>query len=533
MKKCTLLAAVAFACFAGGTSLAQASGILRLDDLPVGEIDPAKGTDAADSVLQYNLYDALVMPQAGSSEMSPHLAERWSVEDGGKSYVFNLRRGVKFHSGNELTAHDVKFSMERLIALGKGYSHLFRGRIASIDVVDDYTVRFNLSQIHAPFVASLTRLFIVDRDMALANKVPGEHGEMGDYGSEYLSRTDAGSGAYRVEAHNPQELTVLGQFDDYFVGGAAEGPDTVRFRYGLAGPTVRTLMAKGEHDLSSQWLPPETLKAMAEEDGMKLVGTSGGSQLYIHLNTQKAPLDDVHCRRALSYAFDYATMLKMVQITSGFSAGAPSSGPIAAGLLGANPDSGDLQQDMEKAHSELAQCAHDSTKFELEISWFSEVPLESRVALLMQSNFASLGFKSKIVSIPWARFGDLASKPETTPHISQVYRSATTPDPDSFLYSMYHSTAGGTWQSTSWLNDPEVDELLQKGREVLDGQARQKIYSDLAARLISLAPSIYAYSSRFVHAAAPQLSAPLLEDEAKQLPIPQANFQFRLMRVQP
>ena len=86
---------------------------------------------------------------------------------------------------------------------------------------------------------------------------------MKDWGQAFLSANGAGSGAYKVVSHNPQQETVMAKNAGYFLGVPAKAPDTVRLRYGLEAATVRTLIAQGEHDISSQWLPPEVLKSLA------------------------------------------------------------------------------------------------------------------------------------------------------------------------------------------------------------------------------------------------------------------------------
>ena len=113
------------------------------------------------------------------------LASAWKVE--GDAFVFTLRADVKFHSGNPLTADDVVFSFNRLMALGKGNSPLFAGRVASVTAVDPHTVKFTLSGPYAPFLGALVRLAVVDSKLVLAHKAEGKFGEFGDYGEAWLS----------------------------------------------------------------------------------------------------------------------------------------------------------------------------------------------------------------------------------------------------------------------------------------------------------------------------------------------------------
>ena len=243
----------------------HAGGVLRLDEVAVGELDPAKASDYADSILMFNVYDTLVIPQQGAPGHDPHLATSWEGE--GTSFTFTLRTDVKFQNGNPLTADDVVFSFDRMKTIGQGLSYLFTS-VESAEVLDTHTVRFNLSEPYAPFVSSLVRLPIVDKQLVMANLGEGD-GEMGDWGQAYLSANGGGSGAYRVVSHNPQEETVMEKNADYFLPIADAAPDTARLRYGLEAATVRPLIARGEHDISSQWVPPEVELWSRVGDGLR------------------------------------------------------------------------------------------------------------------------------------------------------------------------------------------------------------------------------------------------------------------------
>ncbi len=98
----------------------HAAGVLRLDEVAVGELDPALASDYADTILMFNVYDTLVLPRQGGPGHVPHLAESW--EGAGTEYTFSLRRDVTFQSGNALTADDVVFSFERMTGIGQGLS---------------------------------------------------------------------------------------------------------------------------------------------------------------------------------------------------------------------------------------------------------------------------------------------------------------------------------------------------------------------------------------------------------------------------
>ncbi|MEZ5667178.1 MAG: ABC transporter substrate-binding protein [Alphaproteobacteria bacterium] len=518
-----LAAAVAGALLAAAPLAATAQTVLRLDESPAGELDPAKATDYADSILMFNVYDTLVIPNQGAPGMQPHLAESWTVD--GDVYTFALRDGVTFHSGNPLTAADVVYSYERMMALGQGLSYLFADRVASVVAGDDHSVVITLSGPYGPFLPTLVRLPIVDSALVQANATPDDA-----WAEAFLSGSDAGSGAYTVSAHNPEGETVMEKFGGYFLGVPDAAPDQVRLRYGLEAATVRTLIARGEHDISSQWLPPEVMKALADE-GAQLLTESGTGGFYMKMNTTKPPLDDVHCRLALTHAIDYDTMMRMTQVTDTVAQGAPANGAIPVGMLGSDPDAPALARDMDAARAELAQCQYDPADYTLELSWIAEVPLEERFALLAQANFSELGFQSEIVRMPWVLFTEAVTDPAQTPHFSQLFNAAMTGDPDTLFYGMYHSSATGTWQSASYLDDPEVDAALEAGRTASDTAARGEAYAALNARLMALAPTITGYDRVSVFAASNRVRVPALSDPAKAFNLDGFGFTFRLMEM--
>ncbi|MCJ8324194.1 MAG: ABC transporter substrate-binding protein [Rhizobiales bacterium] len=509
-----------------GALSVNAETVLRLDEVAVGELDPAKASDYADSILMFNMYDTLILPKQGGPGHVAHLASSWETD--GASYTFTLRDDVKFQSGNAFTAEDVVFSFERTKALGAGLSYLF-GDIESVVAIDANTVKFTLARAYAPFVASLVRLPILDKKLVMANLGDGE-GEMKDWGQAFLSGNSAGTGAYSVVSHNPQEETVMAKSSSYFAAMNAAAPDTVRLRYGLEAATVRTLIAQGQHDISSQWLPPEVMKALVN-DGAQLFKEAGTGAFYFKMNTTKAPLDDVNCRLALANAFDYETAVKMIAVTDDVAQGSAATGAIPVGMFGANPASNTSSQNMEAAKQYLADCKYDAAEMDIEISWIAEVPLEERFALLMQSNFTQLGIASHIKKLPWALFAEQVSKAENTPHISQLFVNAVTGDPDTLLYGMYHSSVPGTWQSPEHLNDAEVDKWLEAGRAGTNDAEREAAYSALNKRLLAIAPTIYGFDRQSVFVASSRVSAPALTDPSKAFGLDGMGFSFRLMEM--
>ena len=269
-------------------------------------VDPAVGSDYVSSTSLANLYDSLIFPTAGGGT-EPWLAESWEVSADGLIYTFHLRQGVTFHDGSELLASDVVYSHNRLQTIGEGYAYLISG-VAEVAAPDDSTVVFTLEQPSGLFVPSLVRLYVVNEDLVRANtNAEGPYGENGDYGKDWLLTHDAGSGPYTVIEFPLEEFALMEKFEDWWAKDQfnPDAPDQVKLILTTESATVRTLMETGALEISDQWQPVEALNALDGIDGVDITTVPTMSSFYYMMNNRLAPLDDIHCRKAIAWAFDY------------------------------------------------------------------------------------------------------------------------------------------------------------------------------------------------------------------------------------
>ena len=490
-------------------------------------IDPAVGSDFSSSTALCNLYDTLIYPNSDGS-FDPHLARDWEVSEDNLTYRFYLNEGVMFHDGTELIAEDVKFSFDRLQAIGEGYAYIFKDRVSSVEVIDDYTVDFILPQPFGPFLTTLTRLYIVNKDLVMANLQDGPYGEYGDYGKEFLNTNDAGSGAYQVKEFDVATLLVLEKVDNYFAFVDPMAPDIFELIGSTEAATVRTGMMRRELEISDQWQTLEAFASLESIDGVDIARWPDGGQLYLMMNTQKPPLDDIHVRRALSWAFNYDALVQNI-----YPGTEQAKGPVSSVLPGWNPNVFQFNYDLAKAEEELAlsKYAGQLDQYPIEYAWTAEVADLEKIALMTQAEAQKIGLTIDIVKTPWMSLIDQSGSIETTPHITSIWVSPHYGEAGSILEAKYHSSNTGSWEQTEWLLNDQVDAMIEQAMATVDREERMAIYRDIQDLIVELAPTIFAYDNMERHAYQsyyvtwPQASAPI--------PVMGYNLVARFISVDP
>ena len=460
-------------------------------------VDPALGSDFSSSTALANVYDTLVFPTPDGG-VEPWLAESWEASDDGLIWTFKLKQNIKFHDGSELQASDVAYSMNRFLTIGEGFAYLFVDLVDNVTALDDYTVEFKLSRPSGLFLPSLIRLYVLNEDVVRANtKAEGPYGEEGDYGQEYLLTHDAGSGPYQIVEFPLEEYVLMEKFGDWWGEFVDNAPDQFRMIATTETATVRTLMSNKELEISDQWQTIEALEALDASDGVDVAAFSNLTAFYFMLNNKLAPLDDVHCRRAVSYAFDYDTAVSLE-----WPGTTAMVGPVPKALGGHNPDVTVYTYDPDKAKEELAQCQYADTidQYPIEFVWISEVPDEEKFALLFQANMADIGIPVEIVSTPWLSVVENTSKQETSPHLVSIYVTADLPEAGPMLKQRYHSASAATWSQNEWLLDKDLDAAIDDALTTIDQTERFKKYQPIQADLADRAVSVFVYDQIEKHA---------------------------------
>ena len=363
----------------------------RIDDITT--VDPAEVFEFAGSDMARNIYDRLVMfdPLDLASGYGPGLAESWTVSEDGKTFTFKMRAGVKFHSGNPVTAHDAAYSLQRAVILKKTPSFIltqfgFNADTAKnvIKATDDMTLVVTTDKKYATsFVLNcLTATIggIVD------SKLVKEHEKDGDMGYEWLKTNTAGSGAYKLKTWKPNESYTLEKVDGYWRGDVAM--KRVIVRHIAESATQRLLLEKGDVDVARN-LSPEDMNAVAGKDGLALDFELRGRIMYFSMNQKDPILAKPKVRMAMKYLVDYKGM------TNSFLKGqyAVHQAYLPRTYMGELADT-PYSLNVAKAKALLAEAGHGDG---FEVNMIVRNAQERvEIAQSLQNTFAQAGIKSTI-----------------------------------------------------------------------------------------------------------------------------------------
>lgn len=457
----------------------------------IGSIDPAKVTDYTEYMAAVNLYDGLTTVDP-DGDVIPQLATDWTISEDGLTYTFHLKSDATFSDGSPVTATDVVWSVQRLLALRQGASYLFEGIIdpEAVTALDEHTVQFTLNEVYSPFIAITPLVFVINSDAVSVS-------DADPWGEDQLAETAIGAGPYSLVRWTQGSEMVIARNEGYHAGWPNERPlDEIRLVITRDESTVRALARRGELGMSSQYQASETYNGIGAQEDYRIVEAGTATGYYMKINNQIAPTDDVHVRRAIALATDYDTIRDVIY------PGAAMRGPIADAFTDAVPaDAAMPVYDLEAARAELEQSHYyDGSPIQLVHTHVANTPFQEEIALLMASNLEAIGFEVTIQPEPWNRVTELATTIESTPHFSQVFYGPTYPSPDSVFYVQYHSGAAGTWASMDWVMDPEVDALIDASRLETDTELRNGIYQDIFENLVDNQRSIWLLAQQQRHA---------------------------------
>lgn len=432
--------------------------------------------------ITWNVYDRLVKfaykDQGDGTayydyfDIEPELAESYEFSDDRSAITFHLRRDAIFHDGTPVTAQDVKWSLDRVVASPIGLAQFKTGSMSEpgqFVVIDDHTLRIDLPQadrLALPNLA-LTYPIIVNSQLALQHATEDD-----PWAGEWLKTNPAGGGAYRIARSTFGERVLFERFPEW-KSGTMPAVEQVLWQTVSAAESRVAALVKGDADLA-QDLPPKDVIDLLETPGVKVVGVPTSSFHFIGMNNQLAPFDDVKVRQAIATALPYDDMFQAALFGRGE--------PLFGGTPGAPettrfPQPNGYVTDLDRARALMAESGYPDgfeTTFSFELSLAT---IAEPVALLLQEALGEIGIRVTIDKVPAGQLGTLLQDKK----IPFYFEGSTSylADPDYFFRIFY---SGDTrWNFGAYAN-PEFMELVEKTRYETD----QEIYDTDVRRMIEL-----------------------------------------------
>jgi peptide/nickel transport system substrate-binding protein len=482
-------------------TLTQAQETLSATWANVPNIDPAIGSDEASSAALLNLYDTLIFPTA-SGAVVPDLATSWSVSGNGLVYTFQVRSNVTFHNGDILNASDVAFSMDRLLTMGQGYSYLFSPYVEKTTAPNSSTVVFTLKTPFAPFLSSLVRLYVLDQKQVMSNLGTGSYGTYGDYGSTWLLTHDAGSGPYEVIYANLETNITIEEYPNYWNGTMPNQPKYMDFIGTTQTSTVQALFSSKAIQITDMWQEYSTVTSLATQPGAKMATYLSSEEMYLMINSQKAPTNDVYVREAMAYALNYSAI-----VNQAFPGNTVSAGPIPKVLPGHDNSIPTSTQNLTMAKALIKESKYygNLSKYPITYYWVTQVPAEQKMALEFASDMSAIGLTVNVEGVPWLSVvADLANE-SSSPNIVSIENAASYFEAGSILQEMFTTAAVGTWEQNFWLNNTTISDAISTAVTIQNQTDRFQAYSNIQQMIYNQFIGIYPFDVTEVRAYYPSI----------------------------
>lgn len=414
-------------------------------------------------------------------EMEPWLATDWE-QTSETTWRFDLRQGVTFHNGDEMTAQDVVFSFEAILeewAWAPGWLKLEPGNITA---VDDYTVEFETTKPYPPFAGTIAH-----------NMVAVQHRDRDRDANEVI-----GTGPLQVEEIVKEQEVVTSRFEDYWNDRAAM--DEVVFSV-ISDPTTRSLSLTN-HEIDVAFAPPRSrVDDLDSQDGTDIHKETGTGAGYAGINLYLTPTDDRTLRRALNHAISQELLVDTILEGVGQPAEVHISPTIYWSAHGDVPVYG---KDEGKGADLVDQSSYDGE--ELTILVPNDMVDGREIAQVLQDAFSNIGVNAKVQVLERSAYTEAERNGEA--HVILKTRGPNSAAADYVIYESHHSDGDVNQrlhreEGTGLHNPPgetgeKVDSLLEEGFQTNDPAVKKDVYGQVQEIIMDEAVTIPLFYSEYL-----------------------------------
>ncbi|HEY8612666.1 MAG TPA: ABC transporter substrate-binding protein [Roseomonas sp.] len=362
----------------------------QIDDIIT--LDPAESFEYTGGEICGNVYQKLVTtPNEAPSRLTGDLAESWTASDDAKTFTFRLKPGQKFASGKEVTAEDVVYSLQRVVALNKSPAFIINqfgfnkdNMAQTIRATDPRTVVLATAE---PTATSFLLYCLSAAVGSIVEKaIVSARAQNDDWGNAWMKGNSAGSGSYRIVSWRASEAVTLEANPN-----AANAPATRRIimRH-VADPSAQLLgLQRGDYDMARN-LASDQIRNLSSDNRYTVVSQRKANLLYIAMNQKNPILAKPQVRQAIKMAIDYDGIQQNI-VPSNF---AVHQAFLPEGLPGALTEK-PFKLDVAGAKRLLAEAGHPDG-FECSFDFFAAAPVGD-IAQALQANLAAIGIRPRML----------------------------------------------------------------------------------------------------------------------------------------
>lgn len=426
-------------------------------------LDAVLGRSGGDTYYWRQLFDNLIDVDPGLNlRPSTSLAKSWDISTDPHSITFHLREGIKFHDGTPFNAEAVKYNIERILdPATMATPRASLAVINSVDVLDEYTARFNLER---PWGAGLNML--ADRGGVMSSPTAIEN-----LGKDY-GWNPSGTGPFKFEKMIPGTLVHMVRNPDYWGtdedGNQLPYVDEVTIRAIRDQTVLASALRTGEIDIA--YIPNKDVSAFERDERFQIeVMRGGGIGVVLVFNLDYPPMNDVNVRRAICYAVNSEVINKAIFFDR---ADVADSGMWPTGAWAHDPDVERPEYDEEKARQFLAEAGMaDGFEFTA-VTWNS--PLLVPSCEVVRAMLKKIGVKMEIDVLNTGPATEAFFHAREYP--MYITGWSRYPEPD-WLASLAYKSDG--YYNAGNIERPDVDALVEKGASLYDVESRKEVYREL------------------------------------------------------
>jgi peptide/nickel transport system substrate-binding protein len=423
------------------------------------------------------MFESLYTVSPDGKSVKPWLATSYDLSSDQLTWTFHLRKDVKFSNGQPMTSADVKFSIDIAKDPKTGWGFI-DSAIKSVEAPDPYTVVITTKYKCAPLLA----------DIALFNNAVLPNNYAGMTQKEFYQHP-IGTGPFKWDHWTHGQEIKLVKNPDYWQKGKPY-LDSVTWTT-VPTDATRLLQLKGGQAQIDEFPAYSTIKELQSTPGVVMNLFPSTRTDYLCMNEKVKPFDDVHVRRAISYAVDRQSIIDSVLFGNGKAANSfmPPQVPYY------DPNSPGLQYDMDKAKAEMAQSSVPNG-FSFEMTVGSGVDQEEQIAQILQQSLKSLNIDMKLRKVDPSVEFDQQQKGDYS--LVSAYWTMDIADPDELVSFAVDGTTASSF--FTWYNNPEVVDWTHQAQRTFDKAARQDLYSKIQAQAANDAFMVFEFYSPYRYA---------------------------------